>query len=215
MISRHHPDPSSLMSYAAGALPDSIAMVVACHLSQCDHCQKTVADAESVGRSLLEEQAPVAMTDNAREQMLQLLDSVEPEAATESLKPAAQGSIPAPLQPVLGEDLEKLNWKPLAPGMRQFVIPTSDGKLRLLKIAPGTCMPLHSHTGSEITLVLRGSYQDELGRYSAGDVADLDPDIQHQPMVDTHEDCICLIATDAPLKFNGLIPRLLQPFFHL
>jgi putative transcriptional regulator len=25
------------------------------------------------------------------------------------------------------------------------------------------------------------------------------------------EDCICLAATDAPLRFRGLIPRLAQP----
>lgn len=76
-------------------------------------------------------------------------------------------------------------------------------------------MPSHGHTGSELTMVLRGSYTDELGRFCAGDVADLDPDVQHQPVADTDEHCICLIATDAPLRFNGLVPRLLQPFFQI
>lgn len=215
MTAKHHPDPSSIMSYAAGSLPESIAMVVACHLSSCEHCRELLADAEEVGRSLLEALEPAPMTEGVRESMLAMLDNIEPEPLPlVALKPSS-GNIPAPLQPMLGQELDKLHWRTLAPGMKQFIIPTSEGKLRLLKIAPGTSMPMHSHTGSELTMVLQGSYSDELGRFCAGDVADLDPEIRHQPMVDTHEDCICLIATDAPLKFSGLIPRLLQPFFDL
>ena len=45
------------------------------------------------------------------------------------------------------------------------------------------------------------------------DVNDLDDDVDHQPIADTAEECICLIATDAPMKFNRLLPKLLQPFF--
>ncbi|AMO57722.1 hypothetical protein GZ77_13510 [Endozoicomonas montiporae] len=214
MTAIHHPDPSSLMSYAAGSLPESIAMVIACHLSSCEHCRKAVSDAEDVGRTLLEQLEPVTMSDGARDNMLAMLDNVAPEPF-QSSPVKAVGNVPAPLQPMLGEDLNKLHWRTMAPGMKQFIIPAPEGKLRLLKIAPGTSMPKHSHTGSELTLVLQGSYSDELGRFRAGDIADLDGDISHQPMVDTHEDCICLIATDAPLKFTGLIPRLLQPFFDL
>ena len=214
MTAIHHPDPSSLMTYAAGSLPESGAMVIACHLSGCEHCRKMVSDAEEVGRALLEQLEPVPMSEGSRSQMLAMLDPFEPESSPPIFRKDA-GNIPAPLQPMLGEDFRKLHWRTLAPGMKQFVIPVSAGKLRLLKIAPGTSMPKHSHTGSELTLVLQGSYSDELGRFCAGDVADLDGDVSHQPMVDTHEDCICLIATDAPLKFTGLIPRLLQPFFDL
>ena len=215
MTAIHHPDPSTIMSYAAGSLPESIAMVVACHLSSCEQCCKQLAEAEEIGRSLLEELEPAPMAEGARESMLAMLDTIESEPLQPVVCKPTSGNIPAPLQPMLGQDLDKLHWRTLAPGMKQFIVPASEGKLRLLKIAPGTSMPVHSHTGSELTMVLQGSYSDELGRFCAGDVADLDPDIRHQPMVDTHEDCICLIATDAPLKFTGLIPRLLQPFFDL
>ena len=215
MTTRHHPDPSSLMSYAAGSLPESLAMVIACHLSTCEHCQRIVTEAEEVGRSLLEDLEPVSMSDGSRDSMLSLLDSIDPEPVRLHTVLETSGDVPAPLQPVIGANLDKLNWRSLAPGMKQFILPVSEGKLRLLKIAPGTSMPLHSHTGSELTLILKGSYSDELGRFCAGDVADLDPEVSHQPMVDTNEDCICLIATDAPLKFSGLIPRLLQPYFGL
>jgi putative transcriptional regulator len=42
-------------------------------------------------------------------------------------------------------------------------------------------------------------------------VADLDEHIEHQPVIEDGEDCICLIATEAPARFKGLVPRLLQP----
>jgi putative transcriptional regulator len=46
----------------------------------------------------------------------------------------------------------------------------------------------------------------------AGDIADLDDDIHHQPIADTDEDCICLIVTEAPLKFKAMMPKLFQYF---
>ena len=57
------------------------------------------------------------------------------------------------------------------------------GKLRLLKVAPGHGIPEHGHGGAELTLVLRGSFHDETGRYARGDVADLDETVEHQPVV--------------------------------
>ncbi|CAM3450128.1 ChrR family anti-sigma-E factor [Parendozoicomonas haliclonae] len=227
MKPQHHPDSSSLMSYAAGSLPDSIATVIACHVSTCEQCQRNVAEAEQLGRFLMESSLPeqseeesqhIDLAPNARDDILALIDSdeyVEPQVVVESDVQEAPSDVPLPLQPLLGKSLDNLLWKSMAPGLKQFVLPATSGTLRLLRIAPGTSMPIHSHTGSEVTLVLRGSYYDEMGRFGAGDVADLDPEVEHQPATATGEDCICLIATDAPLKFSGLVPRLLQPFFQL
>ncbi|KEQ17522.1 ChrR family anti-sigma-E factor [Endozoicomonas numazuensis] len=216
-MTTHHPDLSTLMSYSAGSLPDAIATVVAAHLSLCDHCSCHVQEAEQIGISLLEQLEPTPMSAGAKDDILSMLG--ETTQAAEPAKPEPHvpddADVPSPLRHLLGHYLDDLHWKTMAPGLKQFILPAAESNLRLLKIAPGTCMPSHGHTGSELTLVLRGSYSDELGRFCAGDVADLDPDIQHQPVADTHEGCICLIATDAPLRFNGLVPRLLQPFFQL
>jgi putative transcriptional regulator len=35
------------------------------------------------------------------------------------------------------------------------------------------------------------------------------------PVAETGPDCICLAATDAPLRFNRMFPRLLQPLFRI
>ena len=122
--------------------------------------------------------------------------------------------VPAVLCNLLGNvALDDLKWKTKAPGVASYEIPLSQkGKthLQLLRIAKGRKMPEHGHGGEEITVMLRGAYTDHTGRYSVGDAADLDEDIEHQPVVD--EDCICLVATEAPTRFKSIWARLAQPF---
>ena len=45
-----------------------------------------------------------------------------------------------------------------------------------------------------------------------GDVADLDDDTTHCPVVDSEEPCIALIATTSPAKYKSLVGKILQPF---
>jgi putative transcriptional regulator len=124
-------------------------------------------------------------------------------------------TLPAPLREFIPTELDDIEWNSLAPGIKGHPLTglnTGSGTLSLLKIAPGMSIPEHGHQGSELTLVLKGSFSDEIGRFGVGDIADLDDTSQHQPIADTSEVCICLIATDASLKFTGLMPRLVQYF---
>ena len=94
-------------------------------------------------------------------------------------------------------------------------ITLSDGaqsSLRLLRIKKGRKVPEHGRNGQEMTMILQGAYEDEIGHFGVGDVADLDVDIEHQPVVVSEEDCICLAATEAPTRFKGLAGRIMQPF---
>ena len=68
-------------------------------------------------------------------------------------------------------------------------------------------MPDHGHQGLELTLVLQGAFRDEEDRFARGDVEIATEDTQHTPIAEPGQDCICLAATDAPLKFRALIPR--------
>ena len=86
------------------------------------------------------------------------------------------------------------------------------GQLKLLRIGAGRAMPEHGHGGEEITMVLMGAYVDHMGRFAAGDVADLDEDIEHRPVVEQDGDCICLVATERPTRFKSLAARIMQPF---
>lgn len=206
----HHPDDSSLVSYAAGNLAESAQILIACHLQHCPQCRQRVEQAELLGGALLSDIEPQP---SQRDAFLSLLEAEpEPLAATQAEAVVRQHALPSQLHHLLEHGDRELNWSRVAPGIKKINLSTSDGGLKLLKIAPGVSMPQHSHNGSELTLILKGAYEDEFGCFRAGDVADLDPSVEHQPVTQGNEDCICLIAMDAPLKFKTFLPKLMQPF---
>jgi putative transcriptional regulator len=211
---RHHPDDSTLVAYAAGAVTEGISLVVAAHLELCPQCRARVRDATDLGGVLLAGLDPTTVGEGALAAALARIEAdIEGEPAP-PLKPRAVDGLPATLVPWLPAGLDRVPWRALVPGIRHFRFPGVDsggGTVRLLAIAPGTALPHHGHGGTELTLVLRGSFADEIGRFAPGDLADLDPSIQHQPVADTDTPCICLIATDARLRFSGVVGRLFQP----
>ena len=111
--------------------------------------------------------------------------------------------------------LDGVSWRALVPGIRHFRfsgVDSGGGTVRLLAIAPGTALPHHGHGGTELTPVLSGSFADETGRFQAGDLADLAPSAQHQPVADTDTPCI---SPDrhrrAGCASPGVLGRLFQP----
>ena len=76
-------------------------------------------------------------------------------------------------------------------------------------------MPDHGHNGTELTLVLKGAFADDHDRFGVGDVEVANEDLHHTPIAEPGEDCICLAATDAPLKFNGFLPRIAQKIMRI
>ena len=210
----HHFDDATLIAYSSGTLNKGMALLVESHLEMCEHCMEQVQTSNRIGGDLLRQIEPVAMKSGSLDQMLSMLDDVEPEVASVSRSRSAE--VPASLAEHIGDDLDKLEWKTMGLGVQQYDLKLGGvGAARLLRIQPGVSVPHHTHTGNELTLILRGSYSDEIGRFQAGDVADLDDQLEHQPIVDTEHECICLIATDAPLKFSGLMGKLVQPFIGL
>ncbi len=51
----------------------------------------------------------------------------------------------------------------------------------------------------------------EPGFFARGDIEEADADLVHQPIASSDGDCICLAVTDAPLKFQSWLMRLMQP----
>ncbi|MAZ04327.1 MAG: hypothetical protein CMN56_14435 [Sneathiella sp.] len=223
MTIRHHIGDDTLMAYANGTLAENLSVVVATHLVICPKCRRSLSMMEDMAGLLLMEAEPMELVQTERE----LAEVIPSRAEQESLLAAdvaekprthADSGVPKPLADRMPASFDDIPWRTLVPGVSHYPlswepVAGEKGTLRLLKIAPGKTIPEHSHSGQEMTLILRGSYIDELGRFQAGDFADLDGTTHHQPVADTSEDCICLIATDAPLKFSGFFSRLLQPVF--
>jgi len=209
-----------LVSYAAGALSDERALLVATHVAYHPGLKAKVADAEAVGGALLDTQ-DVAATEvhTSFDDLMARIDMDEPDE-TDEKAPAltSDDDLPDMLRSYLDKPLDDLKWRMMGPGMYQHKLSNGpDGeKLWLLRARGGTEMPVHDHRGLEMTLVLRGSYRVGDKRYGPGllELADSDV-VDHQPMIDEGEDCICLVVTDAPIRLHSLIGRMVQPFIGL
>lgn len=141
-------------------------------------------------------------------------DPPQPIEVPNAKRGDSRHEVPSMLARIVGSDLDKVPWRRLGVGVWHYKLPLSggaEGDLRLLKVAAGRRMPEHGHGGSELTMLLRGSYRDEMGEFRVGDVADLDDDVEHQPVAHPETGCICIVASDKAAKFKGLIPRLVQP----
>jgi putative transcriptional regulator len=204
-----------LLSYAAGALNPGRSLMVSSHLAYHDDLQEAVADAEALGGALLEGLDGSPVSDDALNQLLSKLDdSAVPEISTVG---ASGGIFPEPLAEFVDTDFDRLNWRFMGPGMRNARLwAGSHGeRLWLLRAKGGIAIPEHGHSGDEWTLVLNGSYQTKLGQYQRGDIEVADDQLEHQPMIDPGEECVCLVYTQGPLQFKSLASRLAQPFIGL
>lgn len=108
-----------------------------------------------------------------------------------------------PLSRLIG-NLNDIDWKTLYKGFKEFNIPVNDNdSVKLIKMDPGTSVPLHSHNGKEYILVLNGSFCDEYGEYNKGDMQINDQQIKHNPTACNSDGCICLSITENDVVFFG------------
>ena len=216
-LPQHHPGAELLMDYAAGSLPEPVSLLVASHVSLCRNCQAEVARLEALGGTLLESLPDAPLDDESLERALARLDVDEAETPGPSAVPpaaCADPRVPRPLRDYLDGDLDSLPWKSYGAVSEAKLLPEFPGiRTRLLRIKAGTAVPQHSHEGREFTLLLAGGFSDQTGHYLRGDVAEADPGIDHRPLADAGEDCICLAVTDAPLRLTGRFGRYLNPLF--
>ena len=210
---KHHLTDALLMAYSAGSLPEAFSLVVATHVSMCDDCRARLGAFDAVGGALLGGDGAVDMAAGSLDAVLARIGAA-PERMVQ-VAPAA-GSLPAPLCDYAGPDLRAVKWRPIGMGVRQAVLPTSkEASVRLLYIPGGVAVPDHGHRGMELTLVLQGAFRDQTDRFGPGDIELADEAMKHTPVAEAGEACICLSATDAPLRFTALVPRLVQGFFRI
>jgi putative transcriptional regulator len=213
---KHHLTDEILMGYSAGSLPEAFNLMVATHISLCDACRAQLAACDAVGGALMERsKTPSAETDEGSLAATMAMIAAGP-ADSISAPSKTIGVLPTPLQDYVGGDLAAIKWRPIGMGVKQAILPTSkQASARLLFIPAGSAMPDHGHHGKEMTMVLQGAFQDEDDYFARGDVEVAGSDLEHTPVADIHEDCICLAVTDAPLKFKGLLPRIIQNFIRI
>lgn len=215
MTAHHHATDETLMRLAAGTLAAGPSIVVRAHLAHCPSCRARVAEYEAVGGAVLEEMETTALSTTALSDVLALIDAEEGQAAPKpaSRKPAEIEGVRLP-DALDGCDIGRWRW--IGPGMRMSRVGVPDdpeANLILLKVGPGRALPDHGHVGKEFTYIVSGSFTDKYGTFRQGDLAEMDEDVEHQPVVDKDGDCICLAAMEGKMRFKNVIGRMLQPIF--
>ena len=157
--------------------------------------------------------------DNILAQNFSSLEGIKPKKLkytdcikTNNSKIKKKAKLSNPLSHLIG-DLNHINWKTVYKGFQEFKVPLSDkDSVKLIKMDPGTSVPLHSHNGKEYILVLDGSFCDEYGEYSKGDMQINDQQIKHNPSACKSEGCICLSITENDVVFFGKFGSALNLF---
>jgi putative transcriptional regulator len=204
-----------LSHFAAGRLAPALHALVASHLVLTPRSRGFVGALEEAASAQIEGDEIAEVSD--RDACLAAIFAAEPLVAAEA--PAEPAAIPAPLAQIFGDaaalDVKSLSWKRYLPGIKRVAASAhpQGGAANLYWIRAGQRLPRHTHEGQEITLVLRGGFSDVTGHYARGDIAVADADLDHKPVADSGEDCICFAVTDAPLQLTGPIGRVVQRMF--
>ncbi|MBV0913336.1 ChrR family anti-sigma-E factor [Anianabacter salinae] len=220
MTIRHHLSNELIWAYSVGELPEAFDLVIATHVSMCDECRARLESLNALGGAVLEHVELADMDEDALHRTLARTQGVGDirGRGKDAIRADLPGTpvLPQPLRDYVGGDLAQVAWRPVGGGVRQAILPTAKGATaRLLSIPAGAAVPDHGHRGTELTLVLQGAFADETDRFGPGDVEIADEDLEHSPVAEAGETCICLAATDAPLRFSSFLPRLAQPFLRI
>lgn len=216
----HHLPDEVLLDYASGAADEGVSLLVATHLTLCPICRDRAAELDALGGELVENLPPADLSDDAFAKLLARLD--EPGSEPAAAEPAREeqatddATLPRVLQRYVGAAAQDIPWQPLGLGVDHVDLSVEGGsRAMLLRVPEGRAVPQHTHEGNEYVLVLQGGFSDAHGHFVRGDVEASDDSVDHRPVADVGEDCICLAVTDAPLKLTSLVGRALNRFAKL
>lgn len=228
---KHHPNAAILKDFVDGNLADSVSLIVSSHVELCEHCQKQVSmltaqaadsvfesdtsafENDTAGLKLSDSEMDAFLADN-EEFDFDAIDQITADLsqAVEVVVEAQQETvsnttftIPRALNSVVRKD-----WMNLGKISRaRLDFDDESHHTSLLHIDKDGQVPCHTHKGFEITLLLEGSFEDEMGVYNKGDFIWLDGEHTHQPA--TKEGCVCLTVSSDALYFTKGVSQLFNP----
>ncbi|GLP98055.1 ChrR family anti-sigma-E factor [Paraferrimonas sedimenticola] len=218
----HHPDDSLLLAYSTGDLGPAHSIMISAHVELCPVCQARVAHIEAQQAAELVEtkvEAAESLPDGLADMMSSIMEMPVEEAVPQAYSPqflmlnGKQYRLPR----VLADHTDKIGpWSRL-PGKLQRASVTTGGteKINFIYMDEDSRLPEHTHTGTEITLVLDGEFVDETGVYGPGDFIIQDGQHTHTPATKAGQDCLCLTMLQSPLHFTSGFASLLNPFSQL
>lgn len=205
-----------LTEYAAGKMDDGLALIVASYLSFCPDARAHVTDCQKLAGTMLETLCePVNMRDGSLQRVLAQLDAPVPKkACREKMTLCDEITLPEPIAALLCGCGSTMKWRAIGGGSRIALLPKPccGSQVMAMDIAPGRAMPRHEHTGMELTLVLRGAYNDEFGHYTTGTLAIHEAGTAHTPVADARQGCVVISAIQG-IRNAGFFESLISRFF--
>jgi len=211
-----HPTTDILNDYVQGNLSTGLSVALSAHLELCKGCKQKFAELESSIVSTWAQGLSVESTSDFSHLMANIVNQpqVDNNDSVSQQSPIAKihmldhsFTLPQILAKAANEGLV---WKKLAGGITQAKVDIdTQTQCEFVYMSPGSKTPPHKHQGSEITLVLDGSFSDESGTYEAADFIVRSGKEEHQPI--SEEGCLCFAVLDSPLTFTRGLARIFNP----
>lgn len=217
-----------LLDYVTGALDRPLEILVETHISLNSQSAKQLRMLMQLGGVLLEECEPVSLSEGALDAVMQEISDLEDTdtqnqaSATStqdnivSFTPPSNATstthLPRPLADYIPDLSCDKSWRRISKGLSQCRI-TFNGtevEANIYRIAPGTAIPVHSHEGTEVTLVLAGGFTDETGAFGPGDIAIQETGATHKPVADDDGECIVFAINEGNIRLANPIGRVLS-----
>ena len=216
---KHHPKHELLAAFVAGELPAALNIAISAHVELCDECQQAITlltqakadEVFSIEDESVFNNVEVNLDDDFEDLMISQITSQKGDYVDE--EPTVRTVEYAGKQVNLPRALNSVSWAKFQ-GVGKLTrarLDLDEGSVRsyLLQIGAGGSVPMHTHKGYEVTVLLDGSFEDELCSYNKGDFIWLDESFTHSPV--SNDGCLCLtVADDAPVFTQGL-SKLLNP----
>lgn len=204
-----------ISQYALGQLPRAAALLAETYLEMNPQQRHTADRIEQVGGWSLERAEPVALRAGSAASLLARVEGSETltASASDTSGDIATSPLPSSLSNAVGRPLSDIPWKWRGIGAYEHRLANLEDEgivARLLRIEPGKAVPQHTHEGMEATLVVSGAYSDAAGRFGPGDLELADDAVDHKPIAERGETCICFAVTEAPMQLTGRIGRIFQ-----
>lgn len=217
----HHPKHELLELHVKGQLPASISAAISMHAEMCPLCQEKI-EAITLKQTIESFDSFDNSTDNQAAG-----SEIDYSSMIESITDNEQVYVEKPIvtkttsvrnhEYVIPRAIDKISqsqWQNLGK-LSRARLDLNEGELHtsLLHIDPSGTVPAHTHKGFELTLLLDGSFEDELGTYTKGDFIWLNKSHTHTP--ETQDGCLCYTVSSNALQFTKGLARILNPIGNL
>ena len=214
-----HPSSELLNQFVQGELAAGKSIVVSAHMELCESCSAKAKELQALAVSSWVDPSSAMQSDQTSE--ADYVNMVAGIVTSSQIKSA-------PIEDLVEVDIDVLDhsikipkvlakaasqglkWRKVAGGISEAqLFIDNETQCEFIYMAPGGKVPVHTHQGSEATLVLEGSFEDELGEYKTSDFIIRDAQHNHQPH--SKEGCLCFSVLDSPLQFTEGLARLMNP----